>query len=171
MDKQQIERVDEALYTIRLLRKATMVLGPLNTTMFAISAFVPAVRTRTYLSVNLTIICGALWGLLPFLVLAVAGVWFALQRSYHSGQLREELQIDRDHVHLTRVNPRGDTQTWDCNSHWARAYLHPTEGPVPNYITLRGKGREVELGAFLSEEERKTLYGEVQSALSAARQL
>ena len=31
----------------------------------------------------------ALWGLLPFLALAVTGVWIALQRSYHSGRLRE----------------------------------------------------------------------------------
>lgn len=111
----------------------------------------------------------ALWGVLPFPALAVAGVWLALQRTYLSGRLREELHIDADTVQLTRVNPRGDIQAWECNSHWARACLHPVRGPVPNYITLRGEGREVELGAFLSEDERKTLYGEVQSALSAVR--
>ena len=112
---------------------------------------------------------GALWGLLPFLLLAVAGVWFAISRSYRSAQMHEALSIDPDTVHLTRVNPRGDTQGWDCNSHWARAVLHPSGGPVPYYITLRGSDREVELGAFLSEDERKVLFGEVQTALQAAR--
>jgi uncharacterized membrane protein len=29
---------------------------------------------------------------------------------------------------------------------------------VPNYVTLSGNGREVEIGAFLSEDERKALY-------------
>jgi hypothetical protein len=47
--------------------------------------------------------------------------------------------------------------------------LYPTQGPVPQYLTLRGNGREVELGAFLSEEERVALRDEVHSRLNALR--
>ena len=47
--------------------------------------------------------------------------------------------------------------------------LHPTAGPVPNYLTLQGGPREVELGAFLSEEERLALRDEVQAALVRLR--
>ena len=43
--------------------------------------------------------------------------------------------------------------------------IYETEGPVANYITLTGNGREVELGAFLSEDERKTLYEELEQLL------
>ncbi len=44
--------------------------------------------------------------------------------------------------------------------------MHKTGGPVPNYITLTGNGRTVELGgAFLSEEERRTLFNDVQAIL------
>lgn len=110
-----------------------------------------------------------LWGLLPFMVLAVAALWYALQRSYESGNLLEELTIDPAEIHLTRTNPKGDVQEWDCNSYWAQVAMHPTGGPVAHYITLKGKGREVEIGAFLSEDERKALYGEIRDALRIAR--
>jgi uncharacterized membrane protein len=37
---------------------------------------------------------------------------------------------------------------------------------VPNYLTLKGNGREVEIGAFLSEPERLTLRRELMAALA-----
>ena len=46
--------------------------------------------------------------------------------------------------------------------------MHKTGGPVPNYVTLSGKGREVEIGAFLSEDERVSLFGELEDALFKA---
>ncbi|MFP4044569.1 MAG: DUF2244 domain-containing protein, partial [Rhodosalinus sp.] len=65
-------------------------------------------------------------------------------------------------------NPRGPLQEWECNPHWIRVELHARGGPVPNYVTLRGSGREVEIGAFLSEDERKALYGDLRARLNAA---
>lgn len=111
----------------------------------------------------------ALWGLLPFLILAVCAIWWALQSTYRSGKTREALSIDPETVTLCRIDPCGRERNWECNCYWAQACLYPDEGPVPHYITLRGKGREVELGAFLSEDERKALFSEVQTALSRAR--
>ena len=106
-----------------------------------------------------------LWGLLPFAMAAVGAVWWGLERSYHDGNIIEELTLDPAHVHLTRTNPKGDRQEWDCNSFWARAELHPKGGPVPFYVTLSGNGRMVEIGAFLTEDERKDLFNELSHAL------
>ena len=110
-----------------------------------------------------------LWGLLPFLVLAIAGLWFALQRSYKDGEILEDLTLTPTKVSLTRHGPCGKHQSWEANPHWVRVDLHPTAGPVPNYITLKGGPREVELGTFLSEDERLTLAAELRAALSAHR--
>jgi len=106
-----------------------------------------------------------LWGLLPFLLLAVGGVWWALESSYRSARIKEVLTIACDAIHLRRTNPRGDVQEWECNRYWARVQMHPKGGPVSHYLTLKGAGREVEIGAFLSEDERKTLYNELSDAL------
>ncbi|MGR3502786.1 DUF2244 domain-containing protein [Pseudaestuariivita sp.] len=109
-----------------------------------------------------------LWGMLPFVLIAVAALWWGLQASYKSGEIEERLTLAADATHLTRRNPNGDTQEWACNTYWARATLHTAGGPVPNYVTLSGNGREVEIGAFLSEDERKALYDDLERRLSDA---
>ena len=99
-----------------------------------------------------------LWGLLPFVLLAVAGMYFALQKNHHARRIEEVFTLDADTAHLIRTNPKGDVKEWDCNRYWAQVLKYEKDGPVPNYVTLRGHGREVEIGAFLSEEERIDLF-------------
>ncbi len=107
-----------------------------------------------------------LWGLLPFLMLALAALWFALSRSRRNAQIIEVLTLSSELAHLQRRGPRGDLQEWESNRYWVEPRLHKKGGPVPNYVTLRGAGREVEIGAFLSEDERKALYDELNRAFS-----
>lgn len=106
-----------------------------------------------------------LWGLLPFFALMFSGLWYALHVSYRRGEVLEELTVTADSVTLVRHNPDGTQQSWQANRHWAKAHLHPTEGPVENYITLRGGDREVELGRFLDSTERLALYDTLKRAL------
>jgi uncharacterized membrane protein len=109
-----------------------------------------------------------LWGVLPFFALAVGGVWLALRRSYHDGRLTEEFTLWSDRVTLVRINPRGQRQSWEANPHWVRVALRETGGPVENYLTLKGGGREVEIGAFLSPDERLDLRATLERALARA---
>ncbi len=109
------------------------------------------------------------WGLLPFLAAAVWGVWHALSRSYRAGETTEVLRLWPDRIEVTRRAPDGAEKRWKANPYWVQVTLYPSGGPVPSYLTLKGEGREVELGAFLSEEERKGLADEVRAALAAAR--
>lgn len=107
-----------------------------------------------------------LWGLLPFILLALAGVYYALRRNDRDRQILEVLTVTPQDMHLVRHNPRGADQEWQCNPYWARLELHPKGGPVPNYVTLSGSGREVEIGAFLSDDERMALYGDLLARLN-----
>lgn len=132
------------------------------------AAFILA--TFTLITIPLYPLLGStlLWGLLPFLLLAVAGLWWALEKSYRDAEMHEDLTLDHDAVHLRRVNPKGDVQEWHCETYWAKVEIHETGGPVPHYLTMKGKGRQVEIGAFLSEDERKVLYPELLEALRKA---
>ncbi|PRX38136.1 Uncharacterized membrane protein [Meinhardsimonia xiamenensis] len=110
-----------------------------------------------------------LWGLLPFLMGTLALLWYFLERSYRDAQLREDLRLWHDRIELVRTDPRGRRQEWSANPYWVDVELHRAGGPVPNYITLRGGGRQVELGAFLSPEERETLYRELLAELARVK--
>lgn len=111
----------------------------------------------------------ALWGLLPFLMGALALTWWMIQRNYADGALVEELTLSPDRVALVRREPRGGEKRWEANTYWVTVHLHETGGPVENYVTLKGGGREVELGAFLSPEERMSLHETVMAALVRAK--
>ncbi|GAA4224591.1 DUF2244 domain-containing protein [Sagittula sp. NFXS13] len=106
-----------------------------------------------------------LWGLLPFLLAATAGLYYALRRNNRDRQITELLSITSEQTRLQRTNPDGMTQEWESNTYWVTVSLHETTGPVPNYVTLKGAGREVEIGSFLSEDERKVLYTDLTNAL------
>ncbi len=106
-----------------------------------------------------------LWGLLPFTLAATAALYYALRRNTRDRQILEVLTVTQDRCHLYRQNPKGDTQDWQANTYWVQAQLHQTGGPVPNYVTLKGANREVEIGAFLSEDERKALFVELTDCL------
>lgn len=109
----------------------------------------------------------ALWALLPFLVAAVAAIWAALRRSYRTET--EELTLSAQEIRITRHRPGRQDQVWSANPYWVRPALHPTGGPVPDYLTLTGNGRTVELGAFLTRQERRDLFAMLSARLAALR--
>jgi uncharacterized membrane protein len=102
-----------------------------------------------------------LWALLPFMAVAVGGLWIALGRNDRDGTLTEVLSFRGDAVHLVQRDPKGAEQIWEANTYWVTTHLDRGDKPVKNYLTLKGSGREVELGAFLSPDERVALFGEL----------
>ncbi|KUJ85682.1 hypothetical protein AVO45_01445 [Ruegeria marisrubri] len=108
-----------------------------------------------------------LWGLLPFLLVAVLGLWLALEMNYRHRRTIEVLTLTDDQAQLVRHEPGGRIQEWHCNRYWAQAEMHEKGGPVPHYVTLKGGGREVEIGSFLSEDERIALFDELTRAFKS----
>ncbi len=106
-----------------------------------------------------------LWGLLPFMLLTVLGLWLAFEMNYRARSISEVLTLSGNQARLVHHDPRKGDQVWSCNRHWARPEIHTRGGPVPNYVTLSGEGRQVEIGAFLSEEERIALFDDLNRKL------
>lgn len=109
-----------------------------------------------------------LWGMLPFLMLAVGGVYAALRHNNKTRQIVEVFTLDDDTARLTHTTYKGQVKEWECNRYWTKVTKYETDGPVPNYVTLRGEGREVEIGAFLSEEERIALFDDLERMIRPA---
>lgn len=136
-------------------------------------AFVGA--TAMLLAVPLLAVLGSvvLWGLLPFLLAALLALMVALSRSYRSGRTREVLVLTADCASLLRRDPGREDRQWQANPYWLRVALRG-DGPVEDYLTLsggtqEGDKREVELGAFLSPEERISLAAELREVLGQIR--
>lgn len=124
--------------------------------------------TAALISVPLLSILGTavFWALLPFVVAAVWGVWIALKRSWRDRELFEEVTLWDDLIRVERHEPRrAEPLGWEANPYWVRTSLHASGGPVPNYLTLSGGGREVELGAFLTPVERAELKARLDGML------
>lgn len=131
-------------------------------------AFIATTATLMALPLLAMIGSAALWGVLPFLLAAIWSVWWALQRSWRDRDMSETLAIGPERTELLRRDKTG-LRRWQATTYWVQVVLHPTGGPVPNYLTLRGGAREVEIGAFLSEDERLILKGEIETRLAQGR--
>ncbi|MCR8725268.1 DUF2244 domain-containing protein [Frigidibacter sp. SLM-1] len=108
----------------------------------------------------------ALWGMLPYVLGALALTWVLLRRSYRDGALREVLTITDEAARLVRIDPDGRERSWEANPYWVRVEMQETGGPVENYLTLHGGPRTVEIGAFLGPEERVALRNELVAAFA-----
>jgi len=97
------------------------------------------------------------------MVLTVAATWYFIMRSYRDGQIVEELSLWKDQLTLVRVEPRGTRKDWQANPYWVR--VNERDTPIKHYLTLQGGPREVELGAFLSADERLELKDTLERAI------
>ena len=94
---------------------------------------------------------------------------FFLGRSFQSGQLYEEIKISSDKIEITQKGKNKKKLTWEGNPFWTKVIMEDRANKVENYITIREKGRHIELGAFLSPDERVGLKNEIQNALAKAK--
>ena len=104
------------------------------------------------------------WVLMIFFGAALAGVWRAVMVNKAHRTMHEALTVTPEKVRLEHVPHKGEPKDWEANPFWVTVNLR-RDGPVENYLTLQGNGREVEIGAFLTPEERAALYDELRGAL------
>lgn len=107
--------------------------------------------------------------MIPFLIGALLLLWYFLERNYKDGaRLREELRLWPDLIAVERHNTTGKPKFWQANPYWVRTELRDTE-QVENYLILKGGTRDIELGSFLSPDERVTLRDDLDRALGQNR--
>ena len=91
-----------------------------------------------------------------------------LQRNFQQGSTFEEILISKDKIIVVHQEKNKEQMTWECNPYWTKVHLDINNPKLKNYLTLAGKGRRIELGAFLSPDERLELRDKIQNALAKA---
>lgn len=106
------------------------------------------------------------WPVLPFAgaeLLAVgAGMYVCMLR----GTSSEVVSVGERQIAIEKGR-RHPEQRWEMPRAWAGvALLRPAVKWYPTRLVLRSHGREVELGTFLTEDERQQLAGELRRAIA-----
>jgi len=110
-----------------------------------------------------------LWGVLPFMMIVLGALWYGLKRSWRDRDILERFEMTADRAHLTRREADGTMRDWDANPFWMRVERHDKVGSIEDYLTLEGGSRSVEIGAFLTPEERRGLERRLLNAIGSAK--
>ena len=130
--------------------------------------------------VFLVIACGFLLPIIPFIgspigttLTIFSGLTFylfliMLQRNFQEANTFEEIFISKRKITVVHQEKNKEKIIWEGNPYWTRVTLDINNPKLKNYLTLVGKGRHIELGAFLSPDERIELKDKIQNALAKA---
>ena len=92
-----------------------------------------------------------------------------LQKNFQQGTTFEEILISKHKIVVVHKEKNKKQETWEGNPYWTRVNVDKHNPRLKNYLTLAGKGRHIELGAFLSPDERIELRDKIQNALAKAK--
>jgi uncharacterized membrane protein len=105
------------------------------------------------------------WPVVPFLGLELIVVGATLCVVCRRARDAELLVIDEALLHVIQRRGRQERRH-AFQRYWARAVLEPVrDGYYPSRLVIRSHGRELEIGACLSEERRVALARQLQAAL------
>jgi uncharacterized membrane protein len=111
-----------------------------------------------------------LWPVVPFLLVDLALLAWALRASYRSGRGHERLVLDDHALVVTRVAANGGRQETRLDALFTRVLI--TETPLGDaHLFLAARGLKLRVGAFLSAAERRAVGAEVRAALARYRAL
>ena len=120
--------------------------------------------------VSLTVATGfavaGFWPVLPFAGVELLALGTALYVTACRGARNEVVSVTPDLVEVHKGR-RGPEQSWEFPRSWARvALLEQPGGWYPSRLLIRSHGREVEVGGFLNEQERRRLAAQLRYALA-----
>mgnify|MGYP001429634571 CR=1 FL=1 len=103
--------------------------------------------------------------LVPFALFTFIILFISFVMNYHYGKMYEELTISSNLIEIKRVNSNGTIKRWSANPYWIKVNLYEKDKRIKNYLTIKGNGREIELGSFLAPYERIELKKKIDSVI------
>ena len=108
------------------------------------------------------------WIILPFAIIDVVAVGLILQMVVRQSSYVEKITVNDDAVTVHHIQKNRNSD-WQFPLHWTQVRLEmPKYKWYPNRLLLGSKGKWVEVGSCLTDEERNSLAQAVQSQVSQA---
>lgn len=126
-----------------------------------------ALSAASFVTGMVFVLAGA-WPVMGFFGLDVLLVYLAFRLNYRAARLYETVELTPASLTLTRVHPSGRREHYECSPYWARVNLREgTDGRTDLRIVSQGK--ELVLGRFLTDAERRDFATVLRGALLDAR--
>jgi len=109
------------------------------------------------------------WPVFGFCGLEVSLIWLCFRLSYRSGRIWERVRLTPAALTVERHLIDGSRLEWSFQPYWLRVVM---DDPPQHQsrLTLTSHGESLDIGNFLTPEERLDLAKALRDALSAARQ-
>jgi len=117
------------------------------------------------LGIGITFALHGFWPVLPFAGFEVVVLGIAFYLCLSRSQVREVVSVNADKVTVEKGR-NSPQERWECPRVWARISLQ--RSPLdwyPSRLAIAFQGRQVEIGRFLAEQERRELADELEQTI------
>lgn len=108
------------------------------------------------------------WPIFGFLGGEWALFWFLFRRHHRGNNRAERIRLYADYLLFERFAANGRAVSERLQPYWLNVILERAAEP-DNALFLRSHGRQIEVGAFLSPQERRDLAEELRAVLARHR--
>lgn len=109
------------------------------------------------------------WPVAVFFFFDVLLLYVAFKLSYRAGQMREEVTVHRDALHVRKIAPNGREREHTYNPYWAKFQIERHDEIGITSMRVVGEGYQSTLGAFLNPEDKESFANEFAAALATAK--
>ena len=109
------------------------------------------------------------WPVFGFFGLDVVLVYVFFRLNYREARAFETLTLTETELLFCRVSPKGKVNSYRFEPYWLHVTID-TLSQTQSRLTLSSHGKTVEIGAFLTADEKVDLAHEVRSALRRQRE-
>ena len=113
------------------------------------------------------VIAGA-WPVFGFFGIDMVLVYLAFKLNYRDARRYETLQLTDTTLTVERIAPSGKRERWRFQPYWLQVDIEDSPAS-DSTLTLRSHGRAVEIGSFLTIDEKIDLANALRNELSKLR--
>ena len=123
-----------------------------------------AIASVSFVAGMIFMLVGA-WPVLGFFGLDVAVIYLAFKANYRWARIYETVRLTSDSLLVERISPSGRVQRWRFQPYWLKVQI---DRPVKHdsQLVLSSHGKRLNIGAFLSPDERVEVANALQGALA-----